>query len=82
MKPFVTELSKLINDPNTRINPAIDPKLVAEVLKSIPGILTQANDKLQKLDKINHNIVHVEFFSGIFGTIIWGFGDILINLIK
>lgn len=63
------------------INPTIQGQMRANTAATMYQLLQNAQAELPKLNDARQNIVRVEFIAGIFGTLIWGFGD-LINLMS
>lgn len=63
-------LDPQISDPIKRENAA------ENAAENMADIFGEGTVQLPILGKIHENIVRIEFFSGFFGTLIWGFGDI------
>ena len=78
----------IVNNRNTpsntlrslNLNPHITDKYVKNDINNFSRINKTAREDIAIFSKANKNIVHVEFISGLIGTLVWGFGGLLFTI--
>ena len=60
-----------------RMNPAIQGEARIKGAANLYALIEASKEEIPKLTDANEKLVKVEFLAGIFGTLIWGFGDLI-----
>jgi hypothetical protein len=60
-----------------RMNPAIQGEARIKGAENLYALILASKEELPKLTDANEKLVKVEFLAGVFGTLIWGFGDLI-----
>lgn len=60
-----------------RMNPEIQGEARTKGAANLLALIEDAKVELPKLADSNEKLVRVEFLAGLFGTLIWGFGDLI-----
>ena len=60
-----------------RMNSVIQGEARIKGAANLYALIEALKEELPKLTDANEKLVNVEFLAGVFGTLIWGFGDLL-----
>lgn len=72
-----TSLGKNRDEIDNNINPEITGERREAAIDSIISSNKVAKETIPKLSDAKNSLIRIEFIAGVFGTLIWGFGDLI-----
>ena len=76
---FDANLKDISSSDLKKSNPAMSDKEAEITVLQLHEFRNDIKQQIPKLQVSKRNIIHLEFLSGIIGTLIWGFGDLFFS---